>query len=97
MGQNVGQDRLIYEKKPLSKGSTNTMAETVGFEPTDAFTRQLISNQSRYNHFDTSPFFPSSIITDSKEKIQFLLKTLVIKRSLHGLMMKIPMTIAVSI
>ena len=38
MGQNVGQDRLIYEKKPLSKGSTNTMAETVGFEPTDAFT-----------------------------------------------------------
>ena len=32
VGQNVGQDRLIYEKKPLSKGSTNTMAESMRFE-----------------------------------------------------------------
>ena len=62
VGQNVGQDRLIYEKKPLSKGSTNTMAETVGFEPTDAFTRQLISNQSRYSHFDTSPLKSTHIL-----------------------------------
>ncbi len=31
------------------------LAERVGFEPTDEFPHQLISNQSRYDHFDTAP------------------------------------------
>lgn len=44
-------------KKAFIQGLVYAMAETVGFEPTDAFTRQLISNQSRYSHFDTSPFY----------------------------------------
>lgn len=42
--------------RPIYASSTlRFLAETVGFEPTDALTRQLISNQSRYSHFDTSP------------------------------------------
>ena len=32
------------------------MAETVGFEPTVPVKVQLISSQSRYDHFDTSPY-----------------------------------------
>ena len=28
----------------------------MGFEPTDGLTRQLISSQPRYDHFDTSPY-----------------------------------------
>ena len=31
------------------------MAELEGFEPPDGLTRQLISSQPRYDHFDTSP------------------------------------------
>ena len=31
------------------------MAEMEGFEPPDGLTRQLISSQPRYDHFDTSP------------------------------------------
>ena len=27
-----------------------------GFEPPDGLTRQLISSQPRYDHFDTSPY-----------------------------------------
>lgn len=33
------------------------MAEMEGFEPPDGLTRQLISSQPRYDHFDTSPYF----------------------------------------
>ncbi len=32
------------------------MAEMEGFEPPDGLTRQLISSQPRYDHFDTSPY-----------------------------------------
>ena len=32
------------------------MAERVGFEPTDGFTRQTISSRSRYDLFDTAPY-----------------------------------------
>lgn len=32
------------------------MAEMEGFEPPDGVTRQLISSQPRYDHFDTSPY-----------------------------------------
>ena len=53
---------LKNEKKPLFKGSNSHLAETVGFEPTDALTRQLISNQSRYSHFDTSPLKSTHIL-----------------------------------
>ena len=35
----------------------DAMAETVGFEPTVPKKVQLISSQSRYDHFDTSPDF----------------------------------------
>ena len=31
------------------------LAEMEGFEPPDGLTRQLISSQPRYDHFDTSP------------------------------------------
>ncbi len=34
MGQNVVQDNHEHIKKPFTKGSTNKMAEWVGFEPT---------------------------------------------------------------
>ena len=33
------------------------LAEAVGFEPTVPKRAQLISSQSRYDHFDTLPFF----------------------------------------
>ena len=33
-----------------------TLAEMVGFEPTERFTVQTISSRSRYDHFDTSPY-----------------------------------------
>ena len=32
------------------------LAEMEGFEPPDGLTRQLISSQPRYDHFDTSPY-----------------------------------------
>lgn len=32
------------------------MAEWVGFEPTELMKAQLISSQSRYDHFDTTPY-----------------------------------------
>ena len=32
------------------------MAERVGLEPTDGFTRQTISSRSRYDLFDTAPY-----------------------------------------
>ena len=37
------------------------MAETVGFEPTVPVKVQLISSQSRYDHFDTSPYMLTRI------------------------------------
>ncbi len=33
------------------------LAEAVGFEPTDDFTRHSISSRDRYDHFDTPPYF----------------------------------------
>ncbi len=32
------------------------LAEAVGFEPTDDFTRHSISSRDRYDHFDTLPY-----------------------------------------
>ena len=32
------------------------VAEMEGFEPPGGVTRQLISSQPRYDHFDTSPY-----------------------------------------
>ncbi len=33
-----------------------TLAEMVGFEPTEPIKAQTISSRSRYDHFDTSPY-----------------------------------------
>ena len=51
------------------------MAEMEGFEPPDGLTRQLISNQPRYDHFDTSPyqFVSISIITTTAKKSKGLM------------------------
>ena len=35
---------------------SGVLAEMEGFEPPDGLTRQLISSQPRYDHFDTSPY-----------------------------------------
>ena len=37
------------------KGRLSFLAEMEGFEPPGGVTRQLISSQPRYDHFDTSP------------------------------------------
>ena len=34
----------------------SNLAEMEGFEPPGGLTRQLISSQPRYDHFDTSPY-----------------------------------------
>ena len=56
------------------------LAERVGFEPTDGFTRQTISSRSRYDLFDTAPYetmeIDKSIIIHYK--IKFKLSTYMI-------------------
>ena len=48
--------KVPKKKKGLQQmAAASLMAETVGFEPTDGFTRQTISSRSRYDRFDTSP------------------------------------------
>ena len=48
------------------------MAETVGFEPTcRLITDKTISNRSRYDHFDTSPYY---ILMAKAEKKQIARK-----------------------
>ena len=37
------------------------MAEAVGFEPTDDFTRHSISSRDRYDHFDTPPYLGDGV------------------------------------
>ena len=37
------------------EGRLSFLAEMEGFEPPGGVTRQLISSQPRYDHFDTSP------------------------------------------
>ena len=44
------QKRLWQQVRP------EPLAEMEGFEPPDGLTRQLISSQPRYDHFDTSPY-----------------------------------------
>lgn len=52
----------MTEKSGASKrmlhfeGRSPNLAEMEGFEPPDGLTRQLISSQPRYDHFDTSPY-----------------------------------------
>lgn len=50
----IMQHKMQHEKKETLKIKVSR-AETVGFEPTDGLTRQLISSQPRYDHFGTSP------------------------------------------
>lgn len=54
LAQNVIKTRTLAH--------SGLLAETVGFEPTDGFTRQTISSRSRYDHFDTSPNGKSKIV-----------------------------------
>lgn len=50
------------------------LAEMEGFEPPDGLTRQLISSQPRYDHFDTSPIVLTNYIkTIEKVKLFFRL------------------------
>ena len=52
------------------------LAEAVGFEPTDDFTRHSISSRDRYDHFDTPPYLGDGvrrnrgIIHQKKEKVK---------------------------
>lgn len=48
----------IFQKKNRRKRcvACDELAERVGFEPTDGFTRQTISSRSRYDLFDTAPY-----------------------------------------
>ena len=46
------------------------LAEMEGFEPPDGLTRQLISSQPRYDHFDTSPNICQIIIANARGKIK---------------------------
>ncbi len=43
------------ENPPEIYVSDGSMAERVGFEPTEGVSPQLISSQSRCDHFDTAP------------------------------------------
>ena len=43
------------ENPPETYVSDGPMAERVGFEPTEGVSPQLISSQSRCDHFDTAP------------------------------------------
>lgn len=45
----------LRKEKADSGYHCRRMAEMEGFEPPDGLTRQLISSQPRYDHFDTSP------------------------------------------
>ena len=47
--------RNPFFDKNVRKAGFIHMAEMEGFEPPDGLTRQLISSQPRYDHFDTSP------------------------------------------
>ena len=46
-----------YHRKQKRHPFRVPLAEAVGFEPTVPKRAQLISSQSRYDHFDTLPFF----------------------------------------
>ena len=50
------EKRPDNQKKPAVDIHCRPMAEMEGFEPPDGLTRQLISSQPRYDHFDTSPY-----------------------------------------
>ena len=48
--------KLKKSQQPEARLLAKSLAETVGFEPTDRLiTDQTISSRSRYDHFDTSP------------------------------------------
>lgn len=53
------EQEMTFRKKSRSKQykACSDVAEMEGFEPPDGLTRQLISSQPRYDHFDTSPCF----------------------------------------
>ena len=53
----------IDKKKGIPQKLRNAngfLAEAVGFEPTEPVRVQLISSQSRYDHFDTLPYLSST-------------------------------------
>ena len=52
---------FTWHKKSQETVEFPGLAEEAGFEPADGFTRQTISNRSRYDHFDTPPYIIYSI------------------------------------
>ena len=61
MPEKIGNIRWVLVltkiKKDSPKGEPFLMAEMVGFEPTCPVKDKTISSRSRYDHFDTSPYF----------------------------------------
>ena len=61
-----------YKKKGIPQKLRNAkgfLAEAVGFEPTEPARVQLISSQSRYDHFDTLPYLSStSVLRNPSDK-----------------------------
>ena len=51
----AGKTLKNAENPPEIYVSDGSMAERVGFEPTEGVSPQLISSQSRCDHFDTAP------------------------------------------
>ena len=52
----LGKQHSAHKPQKTAAGSAcGGLAEMEGFEPPDGVTRQLISSQPRYDHFDTSP------------------------------------------
>ena len=48
---------VCFKKSRCERNGVHSdLAEMEGFEPPDGLTRQLISSQPRYDHFDTSPY-----------------------------------------
>ena len=57
--RHVAKSRLSnpsIAKKNYPQRAVPFLAEMEGFEPPGGVTRQLISSQPRYDHFDTSPY-----------------------------------------
>ena len=59
--KNIASKEQIITKGKATYFNKSLLAETVGFEPTVPVKVQLISSQSRYDHFDTSPYMLTRI------------------------------------
>ena len=69
------------ENPPEIYVSDGSMAERVGFEPTEGVSPQLISSQSRCDHFDTAP-------REQKSSISILMNGEKVKPLVHSISSK---------